>query len=119
MPPKRTATTDTVASSKRFRAAIDESAEELLCPITQALPLDPVLAEDGKVYERVAIEDWLPFEHLDSDETSDPVLNGAKFTALVPSVHGGRLMKSGAEEGHWSTGVRASVGSEATDYRVL
>ena len=46
---------------KRFRSAIDESLDEFLCPITHSLPLEPVLAEDGKVYERSAIECHGPF----------------------------------------------------------
>jgi TPR repeat protein len=79
MPPKRSAT-DTVASSKRFRTAIDESAEELLCPITQSLPLDPVMAEDGKVYERAAIEDWLK-QHQRSPITNLPM--GTKLVAAT------------------------------------
>ena len=32
---------------------------KLFCPITFSLPVDPVIAEDGKVYERSAIEEWL------------------------------------------------------------
>ena len=31
--------------SAKYRKVIDENAEELLCPITQELPLDPVTAE--------------------------------------------------------------------------
>ena len=38
-----------VTAAKRFRSAIEESADELICPITQSLPLDPVTAEDGKL----------------------------------------------------------------------
>ena len=45
--------------SKRFRSAIDRTADEFLCPITQDLPMDPVTAEDGSVYERSAITQWL------------------------------------------------------------
>jgi len=31
-------------------------ALEYLCPITRELPVDPVMAEDGRIYERSAIE---------------------------------------------------------------
>lgn len=31
-------------------------ADDLICPITLELPFDPVMAEDGRVYEREAIE---------------------------------------------------------------
>ena len=48
-----------VDSCKRLRSAVDESLTHLVCAITQELPLDPVTAEDGNVYERSAIEEWL------------------------------------------------------------
>ena len=53
--------------------------ENLLCPITSALPVRPVLAEDGKVYEREAIERW-----FESKATS-PVTNAEIGTRLVDS----------------------------------
>ena len=34
-------------------------ADMFLCPITKELPVDPVLAADGKIYERAKIEEWL------------------------------------------------------------
>jgi hypothetical protein len=46
-------------SSKRFKSALDETADEFLCPITMALPADPVTAMDGHIYERWAIEQWI------------------------------------------------------------
>jgi len=81
-------------SSKRFQAAIDESIDELVCPITQALPLDPVFAEDGKVYERAAIEEWL------SKHQRSPVTNLAMgknvFAATQIKAMIERMVKSGA-----------------------
>ena len=50
---------DSAETSKRFRSAVDESLTHLVCAITQELPLDPVTAEDGNIYERSAIEAWL------------------------------------------------------------
>jgi hypothetical protein len=80
MAPKRKAPVDDADSSKRLRSAIDESIDEFLCPITLALPLEPVLAEDGKVYEKDAIEAWLK-EHQRS-----PVTNLAMGSKLVPAT---------------------------------
>ena len=37
----------------------DVSEEDLRCPITQNVMLDPVLCQDGHTYERCAIETWL------------------------------------------------------------
>jgi TPR repeat protein len=81
MPPatKRLAS-DTAATSKKFRSAIDDSVAEFICPITQELPLDPVTAEDGHVYERESIEQW-----LEQKQTS-PVTNLGMGKALFPAV---------------------------------
>ena len=48
MPPKRAASEETQAETqacKRYRQAIDEVAEEYVCPITAELPIDPMTAE--------------------------------------------------------------------------
>ena len=79
MPPRKraaTAATATKEEHKRFRSAIDEMAEELVCPITQELPVDPVTAEDGRVYERSAIEAHIrgrSAEALKSPITNEPM----------------------------------------------
>ena len=65
MPPKRRATAAdleradraTEEKYKKLRSVVDETAEEFLCAITMALPVDPVTAQDGHVYERSAIEE--------------------------------------------------------------
>ena len=90
MPPKRKDTEDTkdtAASSKRFRLAIGESIEELICPITYELPLDPVLAEDGKVYERSAIETWL------QNNQRSPLTNEAIGNRLTPATQIKNIIK--------------------------
>ena len=46
-------------ASKKMRKSINDVAADLVCPITQELPIDPVMAEDGKIYERNAIVEWL------------------------------------------------------------
>ena len=47
------------AQAKKLRKSINDVAADLVCPITQELPFDPVMAEDGKIYERNAIVKWL------------------------------------------------------------
>ena len=46
---------------------VDRIMEQLLCPITHDLPIDPVVTVDGHVYERAAIA-----EHLRRRERHDP-----------------------------------------------
>ena len=60
MPPRKRVAPDgsDAAELKRCKTAVEDACAEFLCPITLALPVDPVTAEDGEVYERAAIEDW-------------------------------------------------------------
>merc|ERR1712216_293560 len=76
---KRAAAKADAGSAKRLKTAIHESMDELLCPITHALPLDPVTAEDGIIYERQAVERWLK-EHQRSPSTNLPM-----GTKIVPA----------------------------------
>lgn len=46
-------------AAKRMREACTKMEDEYTCPITLQLPTDPVTAEDGRIYERRAIEEWL------------------------------------------------------------
>ena len=47
-----------MAFSKCASAWLRSPIEEYVCPITAELPVDPVNAEDGRFYERHAIEEW-------------------------------------------------------------
>jgi TPR repeat protein len=85
MPPKRgraaaVAEDETAQEFRRHKSAVNEAMNEFLCPITFSLPVDPVMAEDGKVYERSAIEEWLKQQH------KSPVTNLAMGTKLLPAL---------------------------------
>ena len=60
--------------------AVKQAMKKLLCPITFSLPVDPVIAEDGNVYERSAIEEWLKQQH------KSPVTNLKMGTRLLPAL---------------------------------
>ena len=83
-----------------MRASINDVAADLRCPITQELPFDPVMAKDGKIYEREAILKW--FRQKDGDATS-PSTGKVIDVELVPAVQVRNtiesLIKSGAIEG--------------------
>ncbi|DBA65715.1 TPA: hypothetical protein ACH3X2_002762 [Trebouxia sp. C0005] len=51
------------------------------CPITQSVMVDPMIAADGRTYERSAMEEWLLHHHT-SPVTGDQLLH----TRLVPNV---------------------------------
>ncbi len=93
-------TEDTSPQEKKMRASINDVAADLRCPITQELPVDPVIAKDGKIYEREAILEW--FRKKEGDATS-PSTGKVIDTELVPAVQVrntiAELIKSGAIEG--------------------
>ena len=83
MPPKRgreAAADETAQELRRTKSAVNEAMNEFLCPITFSLPVDPVTAEDGNVYERSAIEEWL------KQQRKSPVTNLAMGTKLLPAL---------------------------------
>jgi TPR repeat protein len=85
MPPKRgraaaEAEDETAQEFRRHKSAVNEAMDEFLCPITFSLPVDPVMAEDGNVYERSAIEEWL------KQQRKSPVTNLAMGTKLLPAL---------------------------------
>ena len=51
------------AQHKRAKGAINSIAKEYVCPIALELPVDPVTAEDGRVYNRADIQ-----KHIDNSK---------------------------------------------------
>ena len=80
----------------KFRKAVDDGADEFLCPITQALPVDPVMAEDGRVYERSAISKWL------SEKKTSPHTNAAMGTKLIPALQVKNMIDRMVRTGAWT-----------------
>ena len=58
------------------------------CPISQALVVDPVMAEDGAIYERDQITKWL------SSNNRSPVTNAAMGARLVAAQNTRSLVES-------------------------
>ena len=88
-------------AARRLRtimATMDSAATEFVCPITQELPVDPVMAMDGKVYERAAIEEWITRGNGKSPMTNLPMAD-----QLLPATHVRNslelMVKSGALTG--------------------
>ena len=108
--PRATPTTDGDEENKRLRSVIDESADEFVCAITCELPLEPVTAEDGKIYERAAIEDWLK-GHDKSPSTNLPM--GKK---LIPALQVKnmieKLVRSGAIKGEKAAAWKKKIAEQ-------
>ena len=118
MPPKRAAKetqAEARAVNKRCREAIDEVAEEYVCPITAELPIDPVTAEDGRCYERCAIEEW--FVRQPQPQVKSPVTNEPMGKRLFPAVQLRntlkRLVESGAISGSKADAWKTAMAEEA------
>ena len=69
------------APPKRMRNAVDIDVEALKCPITLELPIDPVFAADGFVYERSAILQWF------GSYARSPVTNLPIETTVTPALY--------------------------------
>ncbi|KOO29539.1 ubox-containing protein [Chrysochromulina tobinii] len=72
---------ETAQELRRHKSATEQAVAQLVCPITRSLPFDPVIAEDGKVYERSAIEEWL------KQQGKSPLTNLPMGTKLLPAMH--------------------------------
>ena len=65
---------------KKMRESINDAAKEFICPITHELPVQPVMAKDGKIYEREAIVEWF------ARKATSPSTGKVIDTELVPVV---------------------------------
>ena len=80
IPPSEKNDDDTEAKALSGAAAFSVTVlENLVCPITHQLFVEPCIAEDGNMYEKAAISNWLDFK-----ETS-PLTNKNMGRTLVKS----------------------------------
>ena len=78
----------------RSMEGLPEPPNSIVCPITMALPLDPVTAADGFVYERSAVADWIAKGNGKSPKTNLPMGD-----ALLPAPHVKNMIKRMVESG--------------------
>mmetsp|Transcript_54383 Transcript_54383/g.90233 ORF Transcript_54383/g.90233 Transcript_54383/m.90233 type:complete len:261 (+) Transcript_54383:67-849(+) len=71
-----------VCGEDRIRIAMDDAASQFVCAITQELPVDPVIAMDGHVYERIAIEEW-----IERGSGKSPMTNDQMGSTLLAACH--------------------------------
>jgi len=98
MPPSKRARdaeedSTTAQELQRHKSAVDAAIAEFLCPITQSLPVDPVMAEDGKIYERSAIKEWL------KEQQRSPLTNEAMGTKLLPALQVKNMIRAMVKSG--------------------
>jgi U-box domain/Sel1 repeat len=81
-------------SSKRQTKSPED---DLICPITLELPWDPVTAEDGRVYERAAIEEH--FKQPRAGDLKSPISNEKMGNQLFSSPQIKSLIETLVENG--------------------
>ena len=69
--------------------------DDLICPITLELPIDPVTAEDGRCYEREAIEEY--FASRRWEEIRSCHTNEMMGTRILPAPHIKNLIETLAD----------------------
>lgn len=67
-------------------------ADDLVCPITLDLPWEPVIAEDGRIYERLAIEEH--FRSKRHGELRSPMTNEPMGRKLLPALQTKSLIET-------------------------
>ena len=59
--------------------------DELVCPISLELPVEPVMAEDGRIYERNKIEEFF-LQYPGENEVKSPYTNEMMKKGLIPAL---------------------------------
>ena len=99
--------------NQKIRALIDAVADDWLCPITGELPLDPVTAEDGQIYERSAIESYI---RRHANALKSPITNCRMGTQLTPFLQASKtiekLVRSGVIGGDKAESWRKRIALE-------
>ena len=93
---------------------IDETLDNVKCPITTALPVCPVIAEDGRTYEKHAIERWFETKAI-SPLTRAPI--GTRLvdvpqtrSIIRMAIDAGTVGDSAAAEWHLGTAKAIATG---------
>ena len=82
---------------KRQKTAIDAIVEECSCPLSLELPVEPVTAEDGRVYNRADITKHI--ENARNDNLRSPLTNEKMGPKLVPAVQVQNMIRALVENG--------------------
>ena len=79
--------TDDESPEKKHKVALNAIAEELICPITQELPVEPVLAEDGRIYEKKDLLQWFGTDREAKSPTTGDIIGTTLKTGAASAKH--------------------------------
>jgi len=104
-------TSESEAANKRRKSAMDEIVKEFICPISLELPVEPVTAEDGRVYNRADIQKHI--DNAENDNLKSPVTGAPMGPTLVPAVQVQNtlhaLIESGAVEDDYAERLKKVI----------
>ena len=87
---------------------------DLICPLTRELPIEPVAAEDGAVYEREAIE-----QHFQGKaNVKSPITNEPMDTRLIPAQQLQNLIREMVKAGLIMGDLSGKVGMKRPTKRI-
>lgn len=89
--------------------ALRDRPEEHLCPISYEVMVDPVVAADGHIYERVQIERWL------EDKKTSPLTNANLSTNVLYPAHALKTIIDNWEEGEHNHMMMLGKGKRQRD----
>ena len=104
--------TDAIASKEKCVEAMKSIAKEFICPITHELPIKPVTAEDGKIYEETAIREWFGTKRKAKSPTTGADIGTKLFPAPQARNTIEALVKSGAIEGELAEAWKIKLADE-------
>jgi hypothetical protein len=103
-----------INAPSNMKDALNEIARELLCPLSKTLAIDPVLCQDGFVYEREALEAL----RNKSNPYSVPLISQSPFHSKLKCIFE-KLVSSGEINdeylGGWAENRQASSESAAIE----
>ena len=117
--PQRKRTADAAELASPREEHTQQIAEEFICPISQELPVKPVIAEDGRIYEEDHILKWFAMKREAKSPTTGAVI-GTKLIA-APQIRNTieKLVNSGAIKGELAEAwQKASAKNLAIETRV-
>lgn len=77
----------------------DGTVDHLLCPITLELPFEPVMAQDGFVYDKKAIQTHIQTRRDQKLELNSPLTNRRMGDTLLPAPHVKELIGAMIQKG--------------------
>jgi len=110
---------------KRTKTSVCAAARNLVCAISQELPIDPVSAEDGFLYEKREILEWMRKKRANLEVITSPITNEKMNTKLLPVVQVRNIIKELVDNGvivgklaaHWKKAMAAKGKVDETKKR--